>query len=189
MDITKIHKVELWRQERTSRHGLRGEGWCTTAENFFPYAYFWNRANRLTLVCCLWHIPEKTFVREIAIAVPYQGYLEDAEMAKSKLDDVLSKISGNGVIAEKAYDEDFASEYPNVHMLMTETEKSKGKARQTCTVVMYTSNGLFTAIITERDLGVKMFASGASVGEMWACMEERVSSPTPDWVKDTKKKY
>jgi len=189
MDISKIHKVERWRQERTSRHGLHGEGWFTTPRNFFPFAYYWKRVDRLHLVCCLWHIPAKVFLREVVLTFQFRCWIEDGDMAKSKLDDVLSKISGNGVIAEKAYDEYFAGEYPTVHMLMTETEKSKGKGRQTCTVVMYTSNGLFTAIITERDLGVKMFASGASVSEMWACMEERVSSPTPDWVKDTKKKY
>jgi len=184
-----IHKAERWRQERTSRHGLRGMGWEEIRGIPYPFNYFWNRWSLSVLVCCLWHAPEKVFLRELVVDSRYKGYWEDHEMAKSKLDDVLSRISGNGVIAEKAHDDAFAAEYPTVHMLMTETEKTKGKPRQTCTVVMYTSNGLFTAIITERDLGVKLFASGASVEEMWVCMEERVSSPTPDWVKDTKKKY
>ena len=189
LDISKSHEVERWTQERTSRHGLKGEAWFTTPENYWPFAYYWSRVDRLHLVCCLWFIPGKVFLREVVITCQYRGNLEDKVMAKSKLDEVLSKIEGNGVIGEKAHDEVFAAEYPNVHMLFTETEKAKGKGRQTCTIVMYASAGLFNVIITERDLGVKLFASGASVDEMWACLEERVSSPSPDWVKDTKKKH
>ncbi len=189
MDICKIHEIERWMQEKTSRHGLLGKGWEECKGVPYPFNYFWHRWDRSTLVCCLWYRPGMMFLRELVLNSPYQGYWKDHEMARSKLDDALSKIGGNGVIAEKAFDEEFSALYPTVHVLFTETEKGKGKKRIPCTIVLYTANGLYNVIITEKELEVKLFASGASMEEMWQCLEERVSSPNPDWVKDTKKKY
>jgi len=188
MDLCKIHEIERWRQERTSRHGRLGRDWERFWDDPYPYSLVWKRVDRLHIVCCLWHRFAMVAIAEPVITCSFQGALEDAKMAKKKLLDVLSKVQKNGAGGEKAFDEEFEATYPIVHLLMTETELEKGKGRQTCTVVIYASHGLFNVIMTERDKEMKIFAGGASMPQMWASLEERVSSPEPDWVSDTKKK-
>jgi len=188
MDLCRIHEIEGWRQERTSRHGKLGRDWEVFWDDPYPYTLIYKRVDRLHLVCCLWHRLAMVALREVVITCSFQGALEDRRMAKKKLADVLSKVSKNGTAGEKAFDEEFEALYPIVHLLMTETELEKGKGRQTCTVVIYAAHGLFNVIMTERDKEMKIFAGGASMAEMWASLEERVASPDPDWVSDTKKK-
>lgn len=188
MNLCKIHVDEKWRQERTSRHGKLGLEWEGFWNDPYPYSLIWKRVDMQHIVCCVWHRFAMTAIAETVITCSFQGALEDARMAKKKLQDVLSKVTRNGTASEKAFDEEFEAACPYVHLLMTETELEKGKPRQTCTVVIYAAHGLFNVIMTERDKEVKIFAGGASLSEMWATLEERVTSPDPDWVKDTKKK-
>ena len=188
MNLCQIHKREPWRQERTSRHGKLGHDWEGFWDDPFPYTLCWKRIDRLHIVCCLWHRLAMTCLAEPVITSSFRCTLEDSRMAKKKLLDVLSKVSKNGGGGENAFDEEFEAAYPLVHLLMTENELEKGKPRQTCTVVIYAAHGLFNVIMTERDKEMKIFAGGGSVSEMWACLEERVGSPDPDWVSDTKKK-
>jgi len=188
VDLCRIHQVEKWRQERTSRHGKLGQDWESFYDDPFPFTLCYKRVDLDRIVCCLWHRLAMTALAEPVINVRWRCAMEDRRMAKKKLVDVLSKVSKNGSAGEKAFDEEFEAACPLVHLLMTETELEKGKGRQTCTVVIYAAHGLFNVIMTERDKEMKIFAGGGSVSEMWASLEERVGSPDPDWVSDTKKK-
>ena len=109
-------------------------------------------------------------------------------MAKSVLNDALEKVTRTGTVGEKAFDEEFAAKCPTVSALMCETELGKGKPRQTCTAVIFTDKGLFNVVLSERDKNMKIFAGGVTMDAMWSALEERVSSPDPDWTEDTKKR-
>lgn len=189
MDLCTRHRYERWTQAHTSRHGKLGSEWEGFYDDPFPYSLIYKRVDCTHLVCCLWHRLSEVALAEPVIICSFHDAMEDRRMAKKKLNDILGKISRNGSGGEKAFDEDFESLYPYVHLLLCETELEKGKGRQTCTIVIYAKHGTFNCIMTERDKKMKIFAGGASLGEMWASLEERVSSPDPDWVEDTKKKY
>jgi len=127
-------------------------------------------------------------VREFVVHAPRPRGNEDYHMAKSKLQSALDKVKRNGSAGEKAFDEDFQARFPTVHELMCENEISKGKSRQVCTAVLFADKGLWNVVLTERDLKMKIFAGGPTVDAMWVALEERVSSPDPDWTEDSQKR-
>jgi len=184
----EIHKDERWRQERSSRHGSKGADWMFIGCDSYPYRFYYCRPDRYSILCSLWHCHAMVAVREFSVDAPLTFDNGDYTMAKNALNSALEKIKRNGAAGEKAFDEEFAAAYPTVHALMCDTEIAKGKPRQTCSAVIWTDHGLFNVVLTERDMKMKIFAGGPTVSDMWASLEERVSSPSPDWTEDTKKK-
>lgn len=109
-------------------------------------------------------------------------------MVKKTVSSIIASAKKNGVKVEKAEDVTFQEGHPLTHLLLTETESEKGKSRTGSTVIVWAQDGAFQCCLTERDEGIKIFAGGATLADMWRTLEDRIASPNPDWVKDTKKR-
>lgn len=183
-----LHLVEKWRQSRTSR--VR-----PLDEDFYPIGYFgrdmfgwYKRFSFDWILVVVWDYQCQNCMMERLVHVPNSTPYWEIEMAKLTIDGLMKNAKSNGKSEEKAFDEAFEGEHPAVHLLMTETAKKGGGVREGATTIIWASDGRFQACLTEREHQLKMFASGFTVAELWACLEERVSSPSADWQTDKRKK-
>jgi len=136
----------------------------------------------------VWDYHCQNCLMERVVDVGQCSVKEEERMAKLTIEGLMKNAKTNGKTPDKAFDEEFEAECPAIHLLMTETAKKGGGVREGATVILWAADGRFQACLTEREHQLKMFASGDTRAECWACLEERVSSPSPDWQPDKRKK-
>jgi len=183
-----LHLVEKWRQSRS----LRVRPW---SQDYYPFETgvvgidAWLKRIPLNkILVVVWDYHCQNCLMERVVDTGLCSVEREIEMAKLTIDGLMKNAKGNGKVSEKAFDEAFEAEHPAVHLLMTETVKKGGLVREGATVILWAADGRFQGCLTEREHQIKMFAAGLSVSELWAALEERVSSPSPDWQPDKRKK-
>lgn len=183
-----LHLVEKWRQSRSLR--VR-----PLSQDFYPLGNVgedckgWlQRVGSGSVLVVVWDYHCQNCLMERLIHTGLCSPEREIEMAKLTIDGLMKNAKSNGKPTEKAFDEVFEAECPAVHLLMTETAKKGGGTREGATVILWAADGRFQGCLTEREHQIKMFAAGLSVSELWAALEERVSSPSPDWQPDKRKK-
>lgn len=83
-----------------------------------------------------------------------------------------------------AYDDNMAGEFPALHEYMTLKTLADGKTRQTASLTLFCEDGLFKGCLNERDQGVSLWATSATLDELLRTLDALLQSETTPWRKN-----
>lgn len=150
-------------------HGLHVIGWEWSSEDL-TYLTFTSAFSGHVLCT-------RTYLREI-----WQEFcgMAKQDLKKSLVERALA-ARGPGGGGVRAHDADWAEKYPTLHEFLTLTQLSDGTTRTTSTMTLMIEGGLFKAVLNERDTNQGCWATGETITQLLAEMEERLSADHVDW--------
>lgn len=101
-------------------------------------------------------------------------------MGLNAFDDIFGGAGKKGATCA-LFDEDFQKQYPILFILMTSTEPEAGKPRQVCTMTIVCEDGVVKAGLRERDRALSLWTSCASLGGVFAALEEACNEKPSRW--------
>lgn len=121
-----------------------------------------------------------------ALRVDSLPFLEVRTMAESLLEKLLRQ-AGSSAKPQAAFDKAFAEKFPSIHELMTSVVGVDSAVRKTSSLLVFTEDGVWKGCLTERDLDISLWCSGAGFQPMMAAMEAKLVSDVVEWRKKSPK--
>lgn len=92
-------------------------------------------------------------------------------------------FNGRGPVANGMALEDsgFAEQYPTLYVMLTKTTDDEGKSRQVCTLTIVCEDGQAKGGINERNHGLSLWRSAASILGVLAELEEALGERPVEW--------
>lgn len=81
-------------------------------------------------------------------------------------------------------DPEWQRSYPELYELMTATVDEDGKARKPCSLTVFVGDGGVKACLNEKNVGLVMFATSATLDGLFGALEGRLGDEEPDWQVD-----
>jgi len=97
--------------------------------------------------------------------------------------DKLREARPGAVAPSAMHDPAFQKTCPALFEYMTAVSFSDGQTRTPCSLTVFAEDGAFKACLSERDMDLTLWGTGATFHEALACLETRLVSPNPDWRK------
>lgn len=73
------------------------------------------------------------------------------------------------------------AEYPLLTEYLVETVFSDGSERETATLLVFASGGVWKGCLNDRSEGKALWASGASLSDVYEALERALDTSSPDW--------
>lgn len=105
--------------------------------------------------------------------------------SKVRLSAALAGFPAGGS-AGSAVDGDFAERFPILHEFITATADDAGAPRKTATVMLFSEDGRFRAVLHERQHGLSLWRDAESVQGCFEGLEAALASGRAEWRKDAK---
>jgi len=100
---------------------------------------------------------------------------------------VLSAALGGrakGAVRAAAVDERLADELPILHAFLTAEVGDDGEPRNPSTLTVFVEDGLWKAVLHERQLNLNLFMTADGFHAVLAGLEARLASGRAEWRKD-----
>lgn len=105
--------------------------------------------------------------------------------SKGKLSAALAGLPAGGA-GGVAGDSDFLERFPVLHEFITATSDDAGAARKTATLMLFSEDGRFRAVLHERQHGLSLWRDADSVQGCFEGLETALASGRAEWRKDAK---
>lgn len=110
------------------------------------------------------------------------------EIVMDYLDSVRNIGPQDGKGSKPPEDEKFMKAHPVLWQFLCATTYSDGEVRQPSILTMFCEDGAVKLCLSERDRGMTLWATAATVQAAYKALEERLTAERPDWRKSRPKK-